>query len=243
VSRAGASLVVGVDVTDAVDAAFDNLGSRDNVSFIQADIFHLPLKKQTFDYAYSIGVLHHTPDPRQAFSRMIDTTRAGGGVGLSVYEISLYHRPNRNSLKVVTMDLLWAFNLWRCELFRSVTTRVPQRLLLSYCKYVIPILHRINKIPVIRGIRYFLPSTCYRHLPVEWSMLDSFDTYATKIVHQYRHKDIFQWFVTEGLDQIIVHNGRAGWVSLTGVRPMGKEREQPRVAELQPMEPREKPRI
>ena len=45
-------------------------------------------------------------------------------------------------------------------------------------------------------------------------MVDTMDTYSTKIVHQYRAKDIFQWFLKLGLKDIILMNGRAGWVSL-----------------------------
>jgi hypothetical protein len=46
-------------------------------------------------------------------------------------------------------------------------------------------------------------------------MLDTMDTYSTKIVHQYRAKDVFQWFLKLGLDGTKVMNGRAGWVSVT----------------------------
>ena len=234
VSRAGAKLIVGVDVTDAVDASQDNLSSRNNVSFIQADLFHLPIRKNSFDYVYSIGVLHHTPDPKAAFNKMIETTKVDGSIGLSLYEISLYNRPNRNTLWVSTKELFWALNMWRCELFRNLTTRLPQSLFLVYCKTAIPILHIINKIPVLRYIRYFFPSTCYKTLPVAWSMLDTYDTYATKIVHQYRGKDIFHWFLSEGMDRIILHNGRAGWVSVTGIKRSDEERKKLKIAESQP---------
>ncbi|MBR9921780.1 MAG: class I SAM-dependent methyltransferase [Bacteroidetes bacterium] len=216
VSRRGAKWAVGVDITGAVDAAMDNLGDRPNVIFVQADFFKLPFREGTFDNAYSIGVLHHTPDPETAFHNMTKIVNEEGLVGLSVYEISLYPRPNRNTLKVVTKDLLWTLNLWRCEFFRFFTSRMPEGLFLAYCKYFVPILHYINKVPILRYIRYLFPSTCYRTLPVEWSMLDTHDSYATKIVHQYRHKDIFQWFLKAKLFNIVVHNGRAGWVSLTG---------------------------
>jgi hypothetical protein len=128
----------------------------------------------------------------------------------------LYERPNRNSLKVSTMELLWAINLWRVEFFRMFTTRVPDPLMIAYCKYFVPVLHYLNKIPVLRYLRYLFPSTCYRNLPVEWSMLDTNDTYATKIVHMYRHKDVFIWFMRANVQNIIVHNSIPGWVSLTG---------------------------
>ena len=145
---------------------------------------------------------------------MIDSVKDYGQVGLSLYEISLYSRPNRNSLKVSTVDLFWSLNLWRVEFFRTFTTRLPDKVMIAYCKMFIPILHYINKIPVVGLIRYLFPSTCYRKLPVYWSMLDTMDTYSTKIVHQYRAKDIFQWFLKLGLNKIILMNGRAGWVSL-----------------------------
>ena len=81
VSSRNAKLVVGIDVTSAVDASQDNLGSRENVFFIQADIFNSPIKSSYFDFAYSIGVLHHTPNPQLAFENMIDSLKDYGDVG------------------------------------------------------------------------------------------------------------------------------------------------------------------
>lgn len=234
VSRAGAAMVIGIDITDAVDAAYDNLGGRDNVAFIQADVFHAPLRRNAFDYAFSIGVLHHTPDPEYGFRKMVELVRPDGKVGVSLYEILLHYRPNRCTLKVHTIDLLWAINQWRCGLFRCVTTRLPNQLFLWYCRNVVYVLHYLNKIPLLGLLRYMLPSTCYRRLPFEWSMVDTHDTYATQIVHQYRHKDVFRWFLAEGLDRIIVHNSRPGWVSITGIKRTDDVREKLRLVEPDP---------
>jgi SAM-dependent methyltransferase len=217
ISQRGARLVVGLDATDAVDASQDNLGDRDNVLFVQADIFAPPFRKESFDFGYSVGVLHHTPDPEGGFRHLGEIVKSKGKIAVSLYDVSNYVRPNRNTLKVATMELLWALNGWRCELFRTVITRLPEKVFLTYCKTVVPVLHVINKIPVLRYFRYLLPSTCYRHLPAIWSMVDTHDTYATKIVHQYRGKDVFQWFLHEGMSQIILRNSRPGWVSITGV--------------------------
>ncbi|MCA9187061.1 MAG: class I SAM-dependent methyltransferase [Planctomycetales bacterium] len=134
VSRMGARLIVGLDASDAVDATQANLGHRENVLIVQADMFHPPFRPGTFDLSYSIGVMHHTPSPSDAFKKMVELTKYGGRVGVSLYEISLYRRPNRNSLKTSTMELLWAMNAWRCEFFRTITTRLPQTWFLAYCK-------------------------------------------------------------------------------------------------------------
>lgn len=237
VSKRGAKLVVGLDATDAVDASQESLQHRDNVLFVQGDIFSPPIRRDSFDFGYTIGVLHHTPDPEGGFRKLLSVVAPTGNVAVSVYEVSNYARPNRDSLKVVTLELLWALNTWRCEVFRAITTRLPTTVFLAYCKTVVPILHLVNKIPVLRYLRYFLPSTCYKNLPATWSMVDTHDTYATEIVHRYRGKDIFQWFLREGLTNIILRNSRAGWVSITGALAPFEVRTKNRVSLNQPKAP------
>ncbi|MEJ7711029.1 MAG: class I SAM-dependent methyltransferase [Pyrinomonadaceae bacterium] len=57
-ARWGAGAVVGVDLSDAVETAFAATRNLENAHIIQADIYRLPLKR-AFDYAFSVGVLHH----------------------------------------------------------------------------------------------------------------------------------------------------------------------------------------
>lgn len=80
----GAKTVISIDLSHAVDAAFKNVGHLPNVHIIQADIQQMPLKP-IFDYAYSIGVLHHTPDPGKSFQHMVDKVKPGGAVSAWVY--------------------------------------------------------------------------------------------------------------------------------------------------------------
>lgn len=237
VSKLGVKLAIGIDITDAVDASQENLGNRGNCFFIQADFFKLPIKRSSIDFGYSIGVLHHTPNPEKAFYQLVDAVSEKGGVALGLYDISLYRRPNLNSLKVATMELLWSINAWRCEFFRFFTTRLPPKAFLLYCKTVVPVLHYLNKIPVIGLTRYLLPSTCYKHMPVEWSMVDTHDTYVTQIVHQYRAKDVFQWFLKGHLYNIVVTNGRAGWISLVATKDPSQRLQHGKYIRNQPYAP------
>jgi SAM-dependent methyltransferase len=55
-----------------------------NAHIIQADIFKLPFKK-VFDYAFSVGVLHHTPDPKAAFISLASKVKSGGHISAWVY--------------------------------------------------------------------------------------------------------------------------------------------------------------
>ena len=45
----------------------------------------LSFEDSQFDYAYSWGVLHHSPDLKQSVSEMMRVTKPGGGYGMMVY--------------------------------------------------------------------------------------------------------------------------------------------------------------
>lgn len=80
----GAKEVVGIDLSAAVESAYSATRSLPNAHIIQADIFKLPLKKR-FDYAFSVGVLHHTPDPKAAFESLASKVKAEGHVSAWIY--------------------------------------------------------------------------------------------------------------------------------------------------------------
>lgn len=80
----GARVAIGVDVSDAVEVAFAATRDMPNAHVIQGDLFHLPLT-QSFEYAYSIGVLDHTPNPRGAFESVVGRLLPGGSVSVWVY--------------------------------------------------------------------------------------------------------------------------------------------------------------
>ena len=80
----GAAEVVGIDLGDGVESAFALTRHLPNAHIVQCDIFKLPLKK-VFDYAFSVGVLHHTPDPRKAFVSLASKVKKGGHISAWVY--------------------------------------------------------------------------------------------------------------------------------------------------------------
>ncbi len=80
----GAREIVGIDLSNAVDSAYSNTRHLKNVHVVQADIFNLPFGN-TFDLAYSIGVLHHLPDPKQGFLALAEHVRPGGRISIWVY--------------------------------------------------------------------------------------------------------------------------------------------------------------
>ena len=80
----GARDVIGVDLSDAVESAFAATRGSENMHIVQADLCVLPLK-QVFDYAFTIGVIHHLDDPSIGFRSLASKVKPGGHLSVWVY--------------------------------------------------------------------------------------------------------------------------------------------------------------
>src|SRR5262245_44897374 len=61
VAAATGAMVISIDYSIAVDANYRSNGWKDNVLVIQADVYSMPLKSNSFDRIFCFGVLQHTP--------------------------------------------------------------------------------------------------------------------------------------------------------------------------------------
>jgi uncharacterized protein YbaR (Trm112 family)/SAM-dependent methyltransferase len=61
--------VVGLDLGgEALETAMMHFGNTPNLDYVQGNVLRPPLRDACFDYGISIGVLHCTPNTRQAFA-------------------------------------------------------------------------------------------------------------------------------------------------------------------------------
>jgi SAM-dependent methyltransferase len=97
--------VVGIDLSAAAEAAARNLAEREFAA-LQADVFTLPFAPGSFDFIYSMGVLHHTPDCEKAFKTLPQYLKPGGGIAIWLYS---------------------GYNKWYrfSDIYRKVTHRMP----------------------------------------------------------------------------------------------------------------------
>ncbi len=183
-----------VDLSRAVDAAAANLSHRDNVHLYQADIMSLPFPERGFDFVYSLGVLHHTPDTRAAFHRLVPLVKEGGSIAIWVYSAEL--------------------RLLGSSLLRPLTSRLPKPWLLAAARIAVPLyyVHRIRLIGLLTQIA--LPTSL--HPDAEWRWLDTFDWYAPRYQWKHAYDEVEGWFREAGLADV-----RRGPfpVSVSGVRP------------------------
>src|SRR5580658_8096944 len=80
----GARSIVALDLSEAVDVAFTHTRHLPSAHVVQGDILHPPLRR-AFDVAFSVGVLHHLPDPRAGFDTLLRLVTPGGKIAVWVY--------------------------------------------------------------------------------------------------------------------------------------------------------------
>lgn len=80
----GAREIIGLDLSDAVETAFAMAKDFENLHVVQADLCHPPLKR-VFDYAYSVGVIDHIPEPIVGFRAVASKIKPGGHFSVWVY--------------------------------------------------------------------------------------------------------------------------------------------------------------
>jgi uncharacterized protein YbaR (Trm112 family) len=175
--------VIGVDLTRAVDAAAENLRALPSVYLVQADIFALPFHDETFDVAYSIGVLHHTPDTAGAFRRVAATVKKGGQLAVYVYFAGGLARHVSDAL-------------------RAVTTRLPRPIVYYASAVAIP-LNVLHRLPLVGRVSQILLPT-NTHPDWRWRWLDTFDWYTPKYQWKHRYPEVIRWFREAGFSDLYV---------------------------------------
>ena len=206
--------VVGIDLSLACEAAARNLADR-TATIFQADVFKPPFAPESFDYIYSIGVLHHTPSCEQAFKSLPKLLKPGGKIAVWLYS---------------------AYNAWyrMSDFYRNWTRRMAPEKLHRLCGIVAPLysVHQaLKKVPVVGKkassvLSWVIPMS---HNPnPTWRVLDTFDWYSPWYQSKHTYEEVFRWFESCGLENLRVIEQPIA-VQGTKPRPAGQD-----VAEVAP---------
>ena len=200
--------LVGIDMSNAVDVSRENLINKfPNVHFLQADLNDMPFKEGSFDLIYSIGVLHHTPSLEKALKSLLKFLKPGGELIIWVYG-------PRFPLRILPHDII-----------RYIFCRLDPKITLKFTKIYVPLALKTHSLPGKLGklFKYFLMwAPNYKKYPIpenmrlDWSILDAFDTFATRIEKNYHEIDVIEKFKKSGYVNVRSNNTP---VAVSGCRP------------------------
>ena len=203
--------VFAVDYSKAVDACRANFPGHPNLHVIQADVYALPFAEECFDAIYCLGVLQHTPNPREAFLSLPRHLKSGGRLAVDVYQGG------------------WRRAIHTKYWLRPVTTRVRQERLFRAVERSMPALmglsRAVGKIPAIgRYAQRLMPIANYdglyglsRQQVHEWAVLDTFDMLAPTYDNPQTPRALAQWTRRAGLEKVEI--GRFGHLVARGRKP------------------------
>jgi 2-polyprenyl-3-methyl-5-hydroxy-6-metoxy-1,4-benzoquinol methylase len=199
--------IVGVDISNAIDAAKASLEGRDNVHFIQASIYDLPFKEGAFDYCYCIGVIQHTPDTAASLRSIARMVKPGGKIAVTIY-------PRKPWTKLFS-------KYW----FRPVTKRLKKETLLKLIEGVMPVAFPVTdvlfRIPGLgKAFMFAIPIANYVHETqlsrdqrYAWAILDTFD-----MLSPYYDQPMTEAEAAAALNQegVATHRGNHNGLNLVG---------------------------
>jgi len=200
-AKFGAREVIGIDFSNAVNASYENTKHLPNVHIIQADIYQLPFKKEIFDYAFSIGVLHHLPNPERGFRAIIPFIKSGG-----TYSIWVYGRKNNFS------------NVYVYETIRKITRHLPHKLLCYLCLLPALGVELMNRLCKMFQFK-FLPFQYYVQFPFKVKWNDAFDVFATPKSTYWLKEQIEAWYHQAQFRRFEVSHLRRKSLKAYGIKP------------------------
>jgi ubiquinone/menaquinone biosynthesis C-methylase UbiE/uncharacterized protein YbaR (Trm112 family) len=209
--------VVGVDLSNATDAARTTLVGLKNVHLVQASIYALPFRPDAFDGCYCIGVIQHTPNPQASIRALPRLLKEGGRLAVTIYERKPWTRFNSKYL------------------LRPVTKRLSKKVLLYSIKGLMPILFPITevafRIPYLgRVFSFAIPVANYVNEPAltmrqryRWAELDTFDMLAPQYDQPQTEEDVREALRAEGMEEIKrLNNGGVNLVAQKSINASRK---------------------
>ena len=195
-----------IDLGPAVEVTQRNTESV-NVHAVQADLHNPPFALESFDFIYSIGVLHHLPDPEVAFRNLLRFLKPGGEV-----QIYLYWKPERRPIKALLLSAVAGT--------RRLTTRLPHQAvyLLAYPAAVLAFLlfvwpyRMLKRVPALARVAEELPMKQYASFPFRVCVNDQLDRLSAPIENRYTRADVQNWLARAALESPLVGEN-FGWVA------------------------------
>jgi SAM-dependent methyltransferase len=205
-ARHGVRRLVGIDLGTAVDAAFKNTRRLESVCIVQGDIYFPPLRARAFDAGYSLGVLHHLPDPQRGFTALAEMVKPRGWFQVWVYG----HEGNGLLLHVLNP-------------VRSMTSKMPLFALKTLAAVVAaPFVIAAKTVYRIPGIGRRLPYAPY----MKWLSSETirkihlivFDQLIAPVAHYMRRSEVLEMVPQTGWKvEGIEHSRGMSW-GMTVVR-------------------------
>jgi SAM-dependent methyltransferase len=194
-----AGFIEAIDPSNAIYAADNLLGKIENVRLTKASTETIPFADETFDFAMSIGVLHHIPDTQQAMKDCVKKIKKGG-----YFYCYLYHNLETRGWWFKT--LYNASNLIRypvCRLPKGIKRIVCDILaIVIYMPFVLWV--RFLVLIGLRRVAIKMPLSAYNNKSFFIIRNDALDKFGTRLEQRFSKKQVQEMMGNCGLSEIVI---------------------------------------
>jgi SAM-dependent methyltransferase len=206
--------VFSFDLSTAVEANLRNNGDSPRVHILQASIYEIPLRKESFDKVFCMGVLQHCPDVRGAFMSLVPFLRPGGEIVIDVYQ---RHTGLFPPLKYWVRPFLTWMGPSGVHKFLSLV--IPPAFYIKKALYKVPLIGKPigNLIPI--GPVSHAPRLIFTDEElVQVKILSALDMFSPVHDHPQTIDTVRQWFADVGLVDVYIGTGFNG-INARGRKP------------------------
>lgn len=185
-----ANFVIGIDSSDAVEAASIKFQENPMILICQADVLQLPIKENSVDLVYSIGVLHHTSDPKVGVKEISRILKPSSRVSIAVYGKGGYYEDPIVRIYRKVFRKLW-------PLFGPFLPLIYSILVV----YLTRPLQRTRRLRILLNpILGYLP---HIQLPdIRWSILDTFDSVTPNHQNGMSYFELYKYMRQSNLEDV-----------------------------------------
>ena len=193
-----------IDPSVAIDVARKNLRTQTNCEFHQAGVDDIPIKNQSMDFGYSLGVLHHIPDTQAALTACVSKLKSGAPFLLYLY----YAFDNRP----VWFRMLWQVSDW----IRRVVSRMPHVLRYVMSQLIAALVYwplaQSAKLAENMGLNVNnFPLAPYRQWGFYVMRTDALDRFGTRLEQRFTKLEIKKMMEYAGLENIKLSEETPFW--------------------------------
>jgi len=191
----------------ALEVAKNALSPSRNCRFWNCDIDTMPFLDSSLDFAYSLGVLHHTPDPAKALRQCVKKLRKGAPFLIYVY----YAFDNKP---------LWFRVMWRVsDLFRRAIAKLPLALKAPITDTIALVIYwpfsRAARIAEQFGVPLdSFPLSYYRNRSFYVLRTDALDRFGTRLEHRFTRDQLLDLMTNAGLHGVQFGTTRPYWCAV-----------------------------
>lgn len=189
---------------NAVRVAKRNLFDKNKCCIIHGRIDALPIKDNSLDFAYSLGVFHHLPDTGDAIKECAKKLKSGAPFLVYLY----YAFDNRP---------YWYLLVWKLsDVIRKIISIAPFKIKYFLCNIISIIIYfplaRLSFLLEKLGINvHNIPLSEYRKKSFYTMRTDSLDRFGTKLEQRFTKKQIKKMMSDAGLGNIHFSNIAPYW--------------------------------